>query len=77
MLPSPDMHVNWQEWARALVQALTFENAQEHLQPFVVARLPAAARAKYMLVYCTDTVPPQPVFSDGIAWRKVTDGTIV
>lgn len=77
MLPSPDMHVNWQEWARALVRVLTFDKEPERLPAFAMAQLPQAARSKYMMVYCTDTVPAQPVYSDGVDWRRVTDGAVV
>ena len=77
MLPSPDMHVNWQEWARALIQALSFQNEPERLLPYSQAALPQAARAKYMMVYCTDIATPQPVYSDGTDWRRVTDGTVI
>jgi len=76
MLPSPDMHVSWQEWARALTRALTFKDEPDRLPAFAHANLPQAARAKYMMAYCTDIVPPQPVYSDGTDWRRVTDGAV-
>ena len=71
------MHVEWRQWASALVQRLSLKREPERLVPFTQANLPAPIRAKYMLVYCTDIALPQPVYSDGINWRRVTDGTVV
>ena len=71
------MHVEWRAWAGALIQRLSLRKEPERLVPFAQADLPAPIRAKFMLVYCTDLVTPQPVYSDGTNWRRVTDGTIV
>lgn len=75
--PSPEMHVEWRQWASALIQRLSLKREPERLVPFKQADLPAPFRSKYMLVYCTDLATPQPVFSDGTNWRRVTDGTTV
>lgn len=77
MLPSPEMHPEWRDWARALLQVLAFKKDEGRLQPYTQAALPQAQRAKYMMVYCTDLATPQPVYSDGVNWRRVTDGTTV
>jgi len=77
MLPSPEMYVDWREWASALLSNLLSAPEPLRLQPFTTAKLPSALRSKYMLVYCTDLVTPQPVYSDGVDWRRVTDGSIV
>lgn len=77
MFPSPEMHPEWRSWANALLQVLTFKKDENRLTPFKQADLPQPQRAKFILVYCTDLAVPQPVYSDGTNWRRVTDGTVV
>ena len=74
--PSPEMYPDWRGWAQAMLQKLSIAPDPVRLIPFIKAELPDARRAKYMQVYCTDLATPQPVYSDGTNWRKVTDGAI-
>lgn len=76
--PSPEMHTDWRTWAHSMLQRLAFPDEPPRLTPFKKADLPAPQHAIGAMVYCTDATPkPQPVFSDGISWNKVTDGNPV
>lgn len=76
--PSPEMHPDWRTWAHSLLQRLAFPDSPGRLVAFTKTNLPPAAPAIGSLVYCVDALPqPQPVYSDGTNWRKVTDGLVV
>lgn len=79
MLPSPDMHVAWRDWARALVSALGRRRAvmATVLPLHTVAELPSAAVAGSLIYVSDETGGAVVAFSDGTDWRRVTDRAVV
>ena len=83
-LPQPPIFVNWTEWANALVAKLgpivSRLSGEEPtvLLAFSKTKLPSPARYKQTIIYVTDEAGgPVPAFSDGVAWRRVTDRAVV
>jgi hypothetical protein len=72
------------QWARQLADDVTRElRARARGFPVMLAQFPKAdlpdpARWGYSWIYVTDDVGGAvPAFSDGIAWRRVTDRNVI
>jgi hypothetical protein len=84
ILPSPEMHPEWRQWASALVSALSrwalalTQQATVQLPRYNKAVLPSAVENVGALIYVRDEAGGAvPAFSDGTNWRRVTDRAVV
>lgn len=79
LFPQPAMYADWRQWAEALISALDAnQSTLVELVAFEKANLPDASKNKLAVIYVTDEVGgAQPAYSDGVNWRRVSNGAIV
>lgn len=75
-LPNPDMHVNWLDFARSLMQWLSQRQSEPPIMPSrTQAQLKGIRTNRGAVVICTDLTTPEPVWFDGTQWLRFSDGT--
>jgi hypothetical protein len=65
------------EWLLAVVQSIERAFAEQALDEYRVAELPAASGRKRMVFVADEVGGPVVAFNDGSDWRRVTDRAIV